>query len=498
MLENNKYYIAIDLGAESGRVIVGILSNKKIVLEEIHRFPTKQIFENDTIFWDIEFIYLQIKEGIKKASAMGYNNPKGIGIDSWGVDFGLLDEKGELIENPIAYRDKRTDGMMEKVFDIIPRSNIYKTSGIQFLKFNTIFQLFSLVQNRPEIISRAKTLLMIPDLLNYLLTGKAINEYTNATTTSLINAEKKVMESEIFNKLDIPISIMKNIVLPTSKVGNLKKEISNELGIKNSKVIAVGSHDTASAIVAVPAKGKNWAYLSSGTWSLLGLEIDKPILTEKALEYSFTNEGGVNGTIRFLKNIMGLWILQRSRLIWSTEHENLNYETIIELAEKEKPFLAFFNPDDERFFNPDNMLTELENYFNETKQIAPNGVGAMGRVILENLAFKTYYYLNQIRNFSDEPIEVLHIVGGGSQNKLLNQFIANACNIEVIAGPVEATAVGNIMTQALATEDVKSLSEIRECIRNSYIIEKYKPQAQTEWIKNYKLFLDKCNLAEGK
>ena len=493
-MTKNKYYIAIDLGAESGRVIVGNLDNNKLTLEEIHRFPTKQITENDTIYWDINFIYTQIKKGIKKSSSLGYNSPNGIGIDSWAVDFGLLDKNDELIELPIAYRDKRTDGMMEEVFKKIPRNKLYSIAGIQFLKLNTIFQLYSLVLNHPEVLKKTKSLLMIPDLLNFFLTGKKFNEYTNATTTSMLNANSKEISKEIFEKLNIPSDIIQNIISPISKIGTVKSKIANELGIGITDVIAVGSHDTASAIAAVPADGNNWAYLSSGTWSLLGIEVAEPILSDKALEYSFTNEGGIENTIRFLKNIMGLWILQRSRISWLKNHKDLDYTKITQLAEKEDPFQAYFDPDDERYFNPEDMITEIENYLLESKQVIPKGIGAMGRVIFENLSFKVAYYLRQISSFKDEPIETLHIVGGGSKNKLLNQFISNACNIKVIAGPDEGTAAGNIMAQALYRGDVRSLSEIREYIRNSYNIKEYYPQNIEAWELNYNRFLEKCNL----
>ncbi len=496
-MENKNYYIAIDLGAESGRVIVGTLKNQKLLMKEIHRFPTKQIVENETIYWDINFIYSEMLEGIKRASAMGYNEPSGIGIDSWAVDFGLLDEKDELIELPIAYRDKRTNGMMERVFEVISKNEIYKSTGIQFLKFNSIFQLYSLVENRPEMLVKAKSFLMIPDLLNFFLTGNKFNEYTNTTTTSMLDAKRKEIAEEIIKKLRIPSELMQRIIFPSSKIGMIKEEIAKNLGIKGTDVIAVGSHDTASAIVAIPVEKSNWAYLSSGTWSLLGIEINEPILTENAREYSFTNEGGVNNTIRFLKNIMGLWLLQRARLSWSKAEEDLDYSTITSLAEKEKPFQAFVNPDDERFFNPKDMIKEIENYFSDTNQQVITGIDALGRVILESLAFKVAYYFKQLSSFTDEPIEVLHIVGGGSQNELLNQFIANACNVKVVAGPTEGTAAGNIMTQALAKGDVQSLSEIRKYIRNSYDIIDYFPKNNKEWEVNYKLFVDTCKLPLG-
>ena len=496
-MKNNNYYIAIDLGAESGRVIVGTLKDQKLSMKEIHRFPTKQIVEDETIYWDINFIYSEILKGIKNASALGYNEPIGIGIDSWAVDFGLLDDKDELIELPIAYRDKRTDGMMERVFEVISKNEIYNSTGIQFLKFNSIFQFYSLVKNRPEILGSAKSFLMIPDLLNFFLTGNKFNEYTNATTTSMLAAIEKEISKEIIEKLGIPSKLMQKIIFPASKIGKVKKEIAKGLGINSADVIAVGSHDTASAIVAIPVVESNWAYLSSGTWSLLGIEVKEPILTEKAQEYSFTNEGGVDNTIRFLKNIMGLWILQGSRLSWSKENEDLDYSTITNLAEKEKPFQAFINPDDERFFNPNDMIAEIEKYLSETNQQIVNGIGALARVILESLAFKVAYYFQQLSSFMNEPIEVLHIVGGGSQNKLLNQFIANACNVKVVSGPTEGTAAGNIMTQALANSDVKTLSEIRQYIRNSYDIIDYFPQNRKEWKTNYKRFLDKCSLQGG-
>jgi rhamnulokinase len=331
--------------------------------------------------------------------------------------------------------------------------------------------------------------------LNFFLTGRKYNEYTNATTTSMLDANKKEVSKEIIEQLEIPSELMQKIIYPASKIGTIKEDIAKKLGIKSTDVIAVGSHDTASAIVAIPVVESNWAYLSSGTWSLLGIEINKPILTDKAREYSFTNEGGVDNTIRFLKNIMGLWILQGARLSWSKKEKELDYSIITKLAEKEKPFQGFINPDDERFFNPKDMVTEIKDYLFGTNQKVVTGIGPLGRVILESLAFKVAYYFKQLNSFVDEPIKVLHIVGGGSQNELLNQFIANACNVKVVSGPSEGTAAGNIMTQALSNGDVKTLSEIRKYIRNSYDIVEFKPEDQKEWSESYDIFLDKCSLS---
>lgn len=483
------YYIAIDLGAESGRVIVGILANNKLEMNEIHRFPSKQFTKNNTVYWDIEFIFDEIKTGIVKASELGFNKPKGIGVDSWGVDYGLLDKNDQLIEPPITYRDKRFDGIMDKVFEIIAKENIYKIAGIQFLQFNSIFQLYASWKTDPSVLVKAESFLMIPDLINFFLTGQKYNEYTNASTTSLMDAKSKLLSEELYNKLNIPYKINQRIVFPSEKIGRMKNSLIQELKIYDTNVIAVGSHDTASAIAAVPAEGDNWAYLSSGTWSLLGIEVKTPILTDNAQKYSFTNEGGVENKICFLKNIIGLWVLQRSRLSWSNSHEKLSYSEITDRAESAEPFQGYFNPDCERFFNPQDMIKELLDYFEETAQSISNEIGSIGRMILENLAFKISYYLKELQEFKEESIEVLHIVGGGSKNQLLNQFISNACNVKVIAGPDEGTAAGNIMVQALSSGDVNSLKEIRRYIRNSFAIHEYEPRDHDLWTYNYQKFL---------
>lgn len=475
-MKNGNYYIAIDLGAESGRIIVGIFDGSKISTEEIHRFPTKQFVKNGTVYWDIEFIFTEIVNGLIKAAAKGYDEPRGIGVDSWGVDFGLLDKYGKLLENPVAYRDKRTEGIPEKVFNLISQKEIYEITGIQLLQFNTIYQLYSLVLKRTELLKKAKTFLMIPDLINYFLTGDIFNEYTNATTTSLLNARTKKYEVSLMQKLSIPAEIMQEIVPPGTRIGEVKKEILEKTGLKKATVFAVGSHDTASAIAAVPAKGENWAYLSSGTWSLLGIELTSPILNERALKFSFTNEGGVDNTIRFLKNIMGLWILQKAKQSLEKKYGALDYSELVQLAEKAEPFQAYFDPDDKRFFNPDDMLTELITYFRETGQKIPESKGGVVRSIFESLAFKTAYYLKQIEAIKGKKIKTLYVVGGGVRNRLLNQLISNVCGVKVILGPVEGTATGNIMTQVFATGEVSSLAEIRDIINFSFEIKSLEPQ----------------------
>lgn len=483
------YYIAIDLGAESGRVIVGILANSKLEMIEIHRFPSKQFTKKNTVYWDIEFIFDEIKLGIIKASELGFNKPKGIGVDSWGVDYGLLDKNDQLIEPPITYRDKRFDGIMDEVFEIISKENIYKIAGIQFLQFNSIFQLYASRKNDPSVLAKAESFLMIPDLINFFLTTQKYNEYTNSTTTSLMEAKSKTISEALYNKLNIPIQINEEIILPSEKIGRIKSSLIKELKIYDTDVIAVGSHDTASAIAAVPADGDNWAYLSSGTWSLLGIEVKTPILTDSAQKYSFTNEGGVENKICFLKNIIGLWVLQRSRLSWSKTHEKLSYSEITDLAESAEPFQGYFDPDSDRFFNPKDMIQELLDYFKDTGQTISHDIGSIGRMILENLAFKISDHLKELQEFKEESIEVLHVVGGGSKNQLLNQFISNACNVKVIAGPDEGTAAGNIMVQALSSGDVNSLKEIRRYIRNSFTIHEYEPRDHDLWTNYYKKFL---------
>ncbi|MEE9430465.1 MAG: rhamnulokinase [Melioribacteraceae bacterium] len=487
-------FIAADFGAGSGRVILATLTDQKIKLKEVHRFKNKIIEGSNHIHWDLDYLSSELIKGLKIIGESKTEYIYGIGIDTWGVDYALYDDEDKLLNNPIAYRDARTNGIMEKVFKISSKKNIYNLTGIQFMQFNTLFQLFSEVNSEDSNIKKANALLFMPDIFNFLLTGIKKSEYTIASTSQMLNAEKRSWNESTLSKLNIPKKILSEIILPGTIIGKLKSEIKTETKLSNIDVIAIGAHDTASAIAAVPVQQKNWAYLSSGTWSLLGVEVSSPIINEVSFKNSFTNEGGVEGTIRYLKNTMGLWILEQSINSWEKKGNRKSYDELFNLALDTKPFQVVIDVDNQSFLNPTDMPTAIEDYCKKTDQIAPETQGQFVRCILESLALKYNFLLEKINKQVESPIEVLHIIGGGSQNELLNQFTANAIGIPVIAGPVEATAIGNILIQAIAKKKIKNLQEGRMIVKNSFELKKYLPQDKKLWLEAYqnsiKLFIN--------
>jgi len=478
-------FLAFDFGAESGRAILGILDSKEIKLEEIHRFSNLQLNISGHIQWDISYLFNELKKGLTSAAAKGHKEFLGIGINTWGVDFGLVGRDNQILGNPYAYRDSRTEGMINKAFKLMPKEDIYSYTGIQFMPFNSIFQLLSLVESQSPLLDVSETLLFMPDLFNFLLSGQKYSEYTIASTSQLLNAEKVGWEKEIFNKLHLPINIMAPVIQPGTVIGQLLPDIARETGVKPVDVIAPACHDTASAVASVPAQSVNWAYLSSGTWSLLGIEVDEPIINEKSLKYNFTNEGGVNGKIRFLRNTMGLWLLQRCLKSWEQNGEPLSYKKLKNLAAGAMAFKNIINPDDQMFLNPPDMPEAIIKFCKKTNQPVPEKKGDFIRCIFESLALKYRFIIDRIKSMSTKPIETIHIVGGGSQNELLNQFSANATGIPVIAGPVEATAVGNILVQAITKKELNGIKEGRELVARSFPLKYYEPENQDEWNKVY-------------
>ncbi len=480
-------FLAVDLGAESGRIIVGILSAGNILLEEIHRFNNKQIKQGDSYFWDTALLFGEIKKGLTFAVLKGHKDILSIGIDTWGVDFGMLGADGKLLEMPHTYRDSRTEGMLEKVFEKISPDELYKSTGIQIMNINSIFQLYSMKDNQESLLEKCRNILFMPDLFNYLLTGKIKSECTIASTSQLLNAKDKTFDKNIFSALGFPGEIAAPIILPGTAIGKLLPDISKETGLGEVDVIAVGSHDTASAVAAVPAGGNDWAYLSSGTWSLLGIESDVPLIFPE-YKFEFTNEGGVNGKNIFLRNITGMWLIQEIKKAWDREGENLSYDQIIELASNAREFVCYIDPDDSSFINPDNMIEAINNFCAYTKQSSPQCKGEYVRSIMESLALKYKIVLEKIEKVSGRKINVIHIVGGGSKNNLLNQLTANATGRKVLAGPVEATALGNILMQAVSTGNLKSLEEAREVISISFPQKSYLPEDSefNKW-KNYSI-----------
>ncbi|MBN2414902.1 rhamnulokinase [bacterium] len=481
-----KQYLAFDIGAGSGRAILGSVSADRLTLREMHRFENKPCEKNGHLFWDMPYLFDQLRQGMRRTAAAGHAVLDGIGVDTWGVDFALLDSGGRLLGNPYMYRDSRTDGMMEKAFAIVPRREIYAITGTQFMQLNTIFQLLSMADTGDPALQEAAHLLFMPDLFTHFLTGEIHSEYTIASTSQLLDARTRRWSSSLMQRLGLPVNIMSPIIEPGTKIGPLKEEVLRETGLVRAGVIAPACHDTASAVAAVPARGENWAYLSSGTWSLIGVENDEPIIDDTSLAANFTNEGGVSGTIRFLSNCMGLWLLQECRRIWEEEDgEEIPFETLIDAAAAAEPFAFLIDPDHGSFLNPEHMPAAIAARCREQEGRAPASRGAFVRCILESLALKYRHIIETINSMHRQRIDVLHIVGGGSRNRLLNQFTADAAGIPVVTGPVEATAAGNIIMQAIAAGQLPDLQTARRLVSASFPLETCMPQNREQWERMY-------------
>ena len=481
-----RQYIAVDLGAESGRIMLGQVSDCELTLHEIYRFSNGPKEENGSLRWGFARLFSEIKTGIAKAVEAADGEISGIGVDSWGVDFGLIDKDGKLIAKPYHYRDSHTDGMMEKAFQLIHKKAVYDNTGIQFLQFNTIYQLLAMRLANSQILQKANKLVFMADLVSYHLCGEVFGEYTLASTSQLMNMRTGRWAKEVFDKLSLPIDIMPDIVKPGTVAGRLTGRIANEIGCDRVPVIAVGSHDTASAVASVPAQDNNWAYLSSGTWSLIGVEVPAAIINDETYKYGFTNEGGVENTIRLLKNIMGLWLVQQCRHQWKRGGVDLSYSELTAMAEKAEPFIAYLNPNHGDFLSPGDMPARINEYLSSTGQVEVSNKGQLIRVVLENLTFNYRWVLERIEEIIRKRIDVMHIVGGGIQNELLCQFAADAIGRKVITGPVEATASGNIMMQAIALGQMSSLAEGRVMIRNSFSLKEYLPTDSELWDRKYR------------
>ena len=479
-------YIAVDLGAESGRVMLGLLDGGKLTLREVHRFSHGPMEEGGTLRWGFAEMFGEIKAGIAAAVKESDAPIGGIAVDSWGVDYGLLDADGEMLGNPYHYRDSRTEGMLEKAFELMPKRDIYDNTGIQFMSLNTAYQLLSQRLADPEVLGRAKKLLFIADLVAYQLCGEMFAEYSLASTSQLLDMSSGKWSVGVFEKLGLPVGLMADVVRPGTVVGKLRDELASEFGCDPIAVIAAGSHDTASAVAAVPAEGDDWAYLSSGTWSLMGVEVPRAIIDDRSFENQFTNEGGVGNMIRLLKNIMGLWPVQECRRHWQKEGAELSYGELATQAEKAKPFVAYIDPDYDDFGKPGDMPGRISRYLAETGQEQIVDKGQLVRAILEGLALKYRDVMGRIECMIGKSIVALHIVGGGIQNELLCQFAADATGKKVVAGPVEATATGNVLMQAMAKGQIKSLTELRGIVRDSYELKEYVPVDTASWAEQAK------------
>ncbi len=486
-MKETQSFLAFDLGAESGRGVLGRFDGERIELEELHRFPNGGVRVLDSLHWDVLRLWSEMKNALS-ICAQRREVLKGIGVDTWGVDFALIDKDNSLLGLPNHYRDSRTDGMLKKAFARLSREEIFERSGGQFIQINTLYQLLSMVTRESPLLKVAETFLMIPDLFNLWLTGRKVCEFTNATTTQFYDPLQKCWSEEICNALDLPYHLLPEIVQPGTQLGTLLPTVSDETGLRETPVIAPGCHDTASAVAAVPARNENWAYISSGTWSLMGIEVPSPIISHQVLSLNFTNEGGVANTFRFLKNIMGLWLLQECRRTWRRDCE-MSYDQLMELAAGAQPFKSLIEPDDETFLNAGDMPSRIIDYCKRTGQASLGDEGEIVRCILESLALKYRWVSEKLELVGGKPIDVIHIVGGGAQNRMLCQFTANATGAPVVAGPTEATAVGNIMVQAFATGLVDSISDAREIINRSFEVVTYEPGDLERWDSAYERFL---------
>ncbi len=482
--------LGIDLGASSGRGIVGSFNGEKLTLIENHRFLNEPVIQNGKFSWDILRIFHEIKNSIRKCVLDG-DEIATIGIDTWGVDYGLLDKNGHLISNPVHYRDARNDGIEEYVDKICPLSDIYARTGIQSLNFNTIYQLVAEQRFNGGLLDYADKMLFIPDLLGYFLTGEMATEYTIASTGAVLDAESKNYAFKLLEKCCIPGKLFTDIVAPGHTLGALLPQVLEETGKTNAKVVKIASHDTASAVMAVPSKEESFIYISSGTWSLMGTELPSPIITENASRLGFTNEGGVENTIRFLKNIMGLWLIQESRRQWKREGKEYSFGDLSKLALEAEPRKCFINPDDKLFAPPGNMPERIVSYCKKTGQRSPESVGEIVRCILDSLALKYRNTVESITAFMPKKPTAIHVVGGGCQDKLLCKLTSDAIGLPVYAGPVEATAIGNISMQAIAAGELSGVSEARELIARSIDLDTYEPATldKAAWDEAYEKFL---------
>ena len=468
-------FLAFDLGATSGRAIIGSVTKDKLTSEEVYRFPNGVKEIDGKYYWDIQSLFDHFREALRKVAGMGVKIDS-IGIDTWGVDFGCIGADGQILGMPRAYRDPYTEGVPEKVFQIIPKEELYNVTGTQIMNFNTIFQIYAQNQEEGSPIKDAKAILFMPDLLSYFLTGKMVCEYTDASTSALIDPRTRSFDKTLLDRLGCDSSILLDIVQPGTVVGTLKEELCKETGMESVPVIAVAGHDTASAIASIPAADEHFAYLSSGTWSLMGIESAQPIINDKSYEYNITNEGGIEGTTRFLKNITGMWLLEQSRKTWEKEGRTYNYAQIEAMGLEAVDFPSTINPDDPRFAAPKDMDAEIKAALRESGQQVPATDGEMIACIYHSLTKRYKEVIDMLQSFASFKIEKLHVIGGGSANKLVSQLTADELGIPVFAGPVEGTAIGNIMMQAKAAGLVKDRWEMRRIIGNSIEVKTYYPK----------------------
>lgn len=482
-----KRVLAFDFGASSGRAIIGCFDGDKITLEEVHRFSNDPVSVGGTVYWDVLRLFYEIKQGIIKAKiAGGFDS---IGIDTWGVDFGLIDSEGKLMENPVHYRDARTVGLVDEAFKTMPKEKLYGITGIQFMELNTLFQLISLKKYRPWMLERADKMLFMPDLFGYMLTGKMCAEYSIASTSQIIDLDKRTWSKEILDAFGIKESVFAPLVQPGTVLGELSKEICEECGVDPVPVISVCGHDTQSAITSVPCEDGDFAFLSSGTWSLFGTELDKPIVNETSMNINITNEGGFDGSTGFLKNIIGLWLIQESRRQWKREGKEYSYADLEKLALAAEPFKCFIDPDAPEFVPHGNIPERVREFCRKTGQYIPETVGEIMRCIYESLAMKYRLTFEKLRECTERDYPVIHVIGGGTKDGLLCQMTANSCDRTVKAGPIEATVMGNVAVQLMSDGSVKNIGQARKIVADSSELKTFEPKDTDKWAGAYEDFL---------
>jgi rhamnulokinase len=486
------FVLAFDLGASSGRALIGKIDveSKKLEYEEIHRFPNGPVRIGRHLYWDVPRLWVEVKEGIRLAYKKYGDKLLSIGVDTWGVDFALLDRNGELVGLPYSYRDPRRKEAYEELLKVIPPERIFMRTGIQFTPINTLYQLYAMAKDRSPLLQAASTLLMMPDLFNYWLTGAKVCEYTEASTTQFLDPYTKKWAFDLLEEIGVPTHIFPEVIEPGTKLGTISSEVAEEIGVSKAiEVIAPATHDTGSAVAASPID-EDSAYISCGTWSLVGVELDKPLINRKVMEYNFTNEGGAFNTIRFLKNIQGMWFIEQIRASLMKRGYNYSYQELTEMAAKAPGFKSFIDPDDPRFLAPLDMIDEIMRYLEETGQEKPDGIGGLVRIVLESLAMKYRYVIEKAEELTGKRIKKINIVGGGSRNWLHNQLVADFNNRVVVAGPEEATSIGNMLIQLAGLGYIKSLKEVREYVKNSFQLKVFEPNHTKQHEDAYTKFLD--------
>jgi len=496
---SRQVYLGVDLGAESGRVMAGMLENGRISLDELHRFPNGPVNVAGSLRWNLIGLWKEILKGLKIAADRYGDEIVSVGVDTWGVDYVLLSKTEELVGVPFNHRDARTEGMMEAAFNRVSKAEIFRQSGVQFMEINSLYQLLAMQRDHPEEMALVDRLLLIPDYFHWLLCGSKVVEFTNATTSQCFDPVKKDWAEGMLRQFGLPTEIFPDTVPPGTQLGTLRETITKQTGLAKIPVVAPPTHDTAAAVAAVPTDltgSARWAYISSGTWSLIGVEVNEAIITPEALEMNVTNEGGVDGTYRLLKNVMGLWLVQGCKRAFEASGKNYDYSELTHAAEQAEPFRSIVDPNDHLFLHPDDMTAAIARWCQQTDQPIPSSEGEFVRCALESLALKYRHVLRGIEKLTGEKVEVIHIVGGGSNSDLLNQFTANACGVPVVTGPVEATVMGNLLIQARTAGQIESLSDLRGVVRNSTESRRFEPSDLEAWDAAYARFLELARLSE--